>query len=258
VRVTRRASALALTSCAISLALAAAAAGGGSAVKVSLRVMGGTSLLTGQDVALTATARLPAGDSLAIWARRASSTKLLLVVRCRRSRCLGRWRETRAERVAFVAAVAGRKLDGQSRVIVVTWRTPPPPPPPPPTLPPRIAEPGHYQGMDSQNETFAFDVAADGRSILDITTGQVNKSCAPDVGFYLSGGRLSLPGPYPIDPDGTFSVIASPTNVYQFETATIAGRFSGAGAAGTLVVVDRFSNTTCSSGDQTWTVTRTG
>ncbi len=83
----------------------------------------------------------------------------------------------------------------------------------------------------SQNETIDFDVAADGRSVTNFTTGQVNQGCTPP--FHLSGGRIAL-GSYlmQIGADGGFGLSYSGTGsiggtIPAQGSTSITGHFNG-------------------------------
>jgi Calx-beta domain/RTX calcium-binding nonapeptide repeat (4 copies) len=128
-----------------------------------------------------------------------------------------------------------------------------------------IAQPGHYQGMTSQNELFAFDVTADGANISGLRTGQVNESCNPNY-ITLAGGNLDFgTTTFPIAADASFSidvteqgtVAGSPLTAH----ITITGHFSGNAASGTFLQTDAFTlagfNFSCTSNLQTWSVTHT-
>jgi hypothetical protein len=181
-----------------------------------------------------------------------------------RSSCTGRWSEQSAISDRFQAYLThgpGKSsVLGRSRVVRVTWQAPPPPPPPP-------ATPGHYQGRSTFNEIFNFDVSADGKSVVNLQTGQVNESCTPP-GVTLSGGNLSFPGPTPIAADGSFTIAATASITISFSDGdvtgsrkvTITGRFTGSTANGTIRTDTSFSHVgtgySCTSGDQTWTATK--
>jgi hypothetical protein len=128
-----------------------------------------------------------------------------------------------------------------------------------------IAQPGHYKGTDSQNELFEFDVTADGAGVTAIRTGQVNESCSPGGSLY--GGNLDFGSDvYAISGDGSFSA----SGVFVFfvsgapaiDTVTITGKFAGASASGTFLSNTVFTlggtHYSCTSGNQTWNVTRVG
>ena len=213
-----------------------------------------------------------AGDSLLITVTRGSETKLRGVTVCSHSPCTGRWTERSAisdKFQAFVTHGSGKSFSvlGRSRVVRVAWKSPPPPPapPPPPTPapPPPPATPGHYQGRSSFNEIFNFDVSADGKSLVNLQTGQINESCTPPAN--ISGGNLTAPGPFPIAADGSVSITGTLpitiNNTTGSRKVTITGRFSGATATGTIRTDTTFTldgtGYTCTSGDQTWTASKT-
>ena len=211
----------------------------------------------GAPVSFVARAAMRSGDHLSIAALRTGETKLRNVANCSRSPCGGAWRETIQLRVRFQAVLVrgsgkSAKLLGQSRILSVTWKLPPAPPPPP-------AQAGHYEGKDSQNENFAFDVTADGKNVVNLATGQINTSCTPNIGT-TSGGYLNLPGPYPIAADGSFTISISDIIVVSGISAprsiAITGHFTGAVATGTLVVQYNIGGAICSTGNQTWTIPR--
>jgi len=138
-----------------------------------------------------------------------------------------------------------------------TTTTPAPPPPP-------AATSGHYSGRTSQNEIIAFDVSADSTMVTGLQTGQINQSCTPPD-YNLSAGNLSnwqatlaRDGSFAISWNGASSVGGEPAT----ERIAISGRISSGTASGALRVdtVWTHGSTTynCSSGDQTWTATKTG
>ena len=130
----------------------------------------------------------------------------------------------------MLARGAGKSLAivGRSRVLTVNWKAPP-----------ELAQPGHYEGKSSQNEKFAFDVTADGQQVVDLVTGPINTSARPAP---RHRANLSLPGPYPITADHTFSIsiknqaIVSQKGEPINRSISIAGRFAGAIASGSLLV----------------------
>jgi hypothetical protein len=251
----------------------AGTASGERAVAVSLSVAGNASpsvaTTKGKAVALVARGALHAGDRLLIAVTRGSGRRLLGVTVCSHSPCTGRWVERSAisDRFqAFVTHGSGKSFSvhGRSRVVRVTWKAPPPPPPPPPLPPPPPpATPGHYQGRSSFNETFDFDVTADGKSVANLQTGQINESCTPPAN--ISGGNLTAAGPFAIAADGSFSIGGTlPITVNSSSGSrkvTITGRFTGGTATGTIRTDTTFTLDgtayTCTSGDQTWTATKT-
>ena len=248
---------------------AAAAMASGSTIPVRLAV-GSSSADAGKPVALTASARLPAGDRLLIQATRLDG-KALKVRECLRSPCRATWTEPEDADVLFQALAirrAGTKVTilGRSQRIDVAWvsrsepagpLTPPAPPPPP------AVAGGHYEGKTSQNELFAFDVAADGKRYMDLHTGQINQSCEPPD-YYISGGNLrGWSGP--IAADGSFVISSEYPSTVNGEPATtkldLTGHFSGTTASGTFRKVlvwpaSKGTTYTCSSGDQTWSAAK--
>jgi hypothetical protein len=144
-----------------------------------------------------------------------------------------------------------------------TTTLPPPPPPPPPT---NSVLAGHYAGTSSQNESWAFDISADGKSLLNFQSGQINESCTPPAD--LSQGRLSLPGPYPLNADGSFTIAVSLPftintsngSVAAIRKFTMAGRLSSGLGQGSFRTDTSFqigsTGFTCSSSNQTWSVTK--
>ena len=258
---------LPVTGAIVAAGVLAASAAGERSVAVSLSAVGSASAnvstTKGTTVSLVARAVVHPGDRLVITATRGSETKVRGVAVCPRSPCTGRWTEQVAvsDRFqAFVAHGAGRSLRilGRSRLVRVTWEASPPTPPPPPSP----ATPGHYEGRSSFNEAFRFDVSADGKSVVDLVTGQINESCTPAA--HISGGNLKAPGPYPIAADGSFSISGtlsiSISGAAGTRRVAITGRFAGAAADGTFRTDTTFTlagtGYTCNSGDQTWTATK--
>jgi hypothetical protein len=143
-----------------------------------------------------------------------------------------------------------------AKVVLVTFKRVPPPAPPPP--PPPAAKPGHFTGKTADNELWAFDISPDGLSLTNLQTGQMNESCNPD--YYLWGGQQTLPGPFPVARDGSFSItLSTPTTVNDdaaADTLVISGQISGGVATGTYRDDTTFSSDgtaySCTSGNQTW------
>jgi hypothetical protein len=259
----------------LAAVLAGAAAGEGT-TGVSLSVVGSrsanVSMAKGKPVGLVARAAMRPGDRLLIGVTRGRESTLRRVALCSRSPCTGRWTERSAisDRFqAFVTRGSGKPfaIVGTSGIVRVTWKAPASPPPPPPPAPP-VATPGHYEGRSSFNEAFAFDVSADGKSVLNLRTGQVNESCSPSS-FTLSGGNLSAPGPYSIAADGSFTISSSFSIAVSFSDGSVAtgprkvaitGRFTSGAATGTIRTDTSLSwkdaDYSCSSGDQTWTASK--
>jgi hypothetical protein len=114
---------------------------------------------------------------------------------------------------------------------------------------------------------FNFDVSADGKTVVNLSTGQVNESCNPsDV--TLSQGNLAFPGPFPIAADGSFAISTTYPITVNFSDGSVAGlrkvaisgHLSGGTATGTVRTDTSFghggSSYACNSGDQTWTATK--
>jgi hypothetical protein len=138
---------------------------------------------------------------------------------------------------------------------------PPPPPPPPPPAPP--ATPGHYVGKTSHLTNVTFDVLPDSSRLVNFRTGQINESCTP--GASLSGGniglewmRINLNGSFGFSWSGKGTVDNLPSDY----SVSIAGRFAGGVANGTIRKTTAFTHTgtaySCDSGTVTWTATRSG
>jgi hypothetical protein len=234
---------------------------GEHSVVVSLSVVGNgnanVTVTKGRPVALAARAALRVGDRLRIALTRGGTVRAIAV--CPRSPCTARWTEQSAISDRFqAAAVRGSAVRGKSRVVQGTWKAPSPAPPVPP--PPATA--GHYQGRSTLNEAFDLDVSADGKSVVNLRTGQVNESCTPSA--HISGGNLTAPGPYVIVADHSFSISATITITVGDSTGTraikITGRFAGTAATGTIRTDTTFTldgaGYTCTSGDQTWSAAR--
>jgi hypothetical protein len=238
-------------------------------VPVTLKLRGSASPAAGDSVTLTATARLAKGTRLLIQGVRLEGGTVK-VKECLRSPCTGTWSEVDAEDITFQALVVkrvGRKTTvlGRSKTLGVTWIAPSEPPGPltPPPPPPPAVTAGHYDGRTSQNEIFAFDVAADSRRITGLHTGQINQSCDPPD-YYLSGGYLNnWSGPVAVDGTFTFSYNGPGTvggNAATYKIV-ITGKVGAGTASGTIrddVTWAKDGKTyTCSSGDQTWSATKT-
>jgi len=133
-----------------------------------------------------------------------------------------------------------------------------------------IAQPGHYAGTNSQNEVWAFDVTPDGRGLTNLTTGQINMSCsyAGQTIAHLYGGNIHYTGTIPIAQNGSFSGTVNFTGgtiggyPIESDVFTMAGQFTGNTASGTWNEKLTFHIDTygieCTSGNETFTVTRTG
>jgi len=247
---------------ALALTVLAGTASGRSAA-VSLAVAGNSSatvaVAQGKTVSLVTRAALRTGDRLVIVLKRGSERRMRNVAACLRSPCRGNWTERSAVSDRFQALVrrgAGTSAPvvGQSRLVRVTWKAPPPAPPP--------ATPGHYAGRSTFNETFDFDVSVDGKSVVNLRTGQINESCTPRAN--ISGGNLSAPGPYPIAADGSFSINATIAiaigSAAGSRKIAITGRLTGTTASGTIRTDTTFTQAgtdfVCNSGDQTWSASK--
>jgi hypothetical protein len=247
------------------LALSVSAPASGSAVPVALKVLGSTDRDVGQSVKLTATAKLPRSGRLVILGT-PTGKPTVKVAECLRSPCTGTFRDRSVEVVDFRASVIKRTGSrtatlGRSKKISVSWSEPAKPTPP--AVP--AAVPGHYEGRSTLNEIFNFDVSADGRSLTNLQTGQVNESCDPSA--HIAGGNINAPGPFPIALDGSFSISGTINGTIgagdsYTRKIVITGHSSGGTASGTLRTDTSFSISgtafTCNSGDQTWTATKTG
>ncbi len=250
------------------LAAAAASLASSASIPVTLRVAGDSFLDVGQSVRLTATARLPRGDRLLIQRLRPGRSTVK-VAECLRSPCRGSYRGTTVGAVGFQASVikrAGGKVTtlGRSRRLAASWVKPAPPPPlPPPPAPPPAALSGHYVGKAADNELFAFDVGADGLSLSNLQTGQMNQSCDPPA--YLSGGNIHAGGPYPVTQAGAFTIsgsfAGSVDGAPSTNNVTFTGNITGGTATGTYREDTSFtlSNGTgynCTTGTQTWSASK--
>ena len=141
---------------------------------------------------------------------------------------------------------------------------PPAPPPPPPPPPAPLWQPGHYQGIDSQNEVVAFDVTPDGRGVVNLSTGQINEGCTPTA--YIYGGNIRGASA-PLSSDGSFAIGGPYSGKFSDGTPysgqfNMTGHLSGSTASGTISDSLNFTSSgtaySCGSGVQTWTATRTG
>jgi hypothetical protein len=256
----RRLLLLSVIGAAVAATVSVASASGERTVAVSLSVVGnGSATVTAskeQSVGFVARTALRTGDRLLIGVKRGTETRLRRVAVCPRSPCTGRWTEQSAVAGRFQALVTrGSALVGKSRIVRVTWKASAPAPPPP-------ATPGHYQGRSTFNEAFDLDVSADGASVVNLRTGQINESCSPAA--HISGGNLTAPGPYAIAADGSFSITTTITIDVGDSTGTraikITGRFAGPAASGTIRTDTTFTldgtGYTCTSGDQTWSAAK--
>jgi hypothetical protein len=258
-------SALAVAS--IAAALAAVAAASAPTVAVALKRKGPARPAVGVPVTLVASAKLPKGDHLLIEGIRAAGG-MVKVRECLRSPCTGRWREADVSDMVFQALAirrAGRRttVHGRSRTVAVSWTAAPAPGQSTTPAVPAVA-PGHYDGLTSQNELFAFDVSADAKRITGLRTGQINQSCDPPD-YNLSGGYLNN-WSGPLRRDGSFTLVYDGPGTVGGNAAvyhiTIAGTVGAGTASGTLRDdvgwTENGTTYSCSSGDQTWSATKTG
>jgi hypothetical protein len=119
-------------------------------------------------------------------------------------------------------------------------------------------------GSTADHENWSFDINSGGLALENLQTGQINESCTP-ADYYLSGGNLSLGGPYPVARDGSFTINASFSSMVDSDPSTvtvnITGRISGGIASGTYKVNTAFTDQgtayNCSTGNQTWSATLT-
>lgn len=134
-----------------------------------------------------------------------------------------------------------------------------------------VAQPGHYAGKDSSNENWSFDVTPDGRGLANLTSGQINMSCsyAGTTIAHLGGGNIHLSSTIPIAQNGSFSATVNFTGgtiggyPITSDALIISGQFTGNTASATWkeelhFTIDNTYPIDCTSGDQTWTATRTG
>jgi hypothetical protein len=137
---------------------------------------------------------------------------------------------------------------------------------PPPTStapPPPPYQSGHYAGKTSQLEDFEFDVSADGTTLQNLVTGQINESCTD---FNLFGGNLHATGNVaPISGDGNFTIRDDHSGTFDDGTPyqehlEITGHLSGTSATGTLLDTTTFTfqgtAESCTSNPQTWSASK--
>lgn len=240
-----------------------------SVVPVNLRLGGSAAPTVGQSVRLTASARLAAPNHLLIQAFRGAS-RPAKVVECLRSPCTGSYKATSEGDVAFQASVI-KRVDsrvttlGRSKRVTVSWSQPAPPPPPPaPPPPPPAATPGHFTGtIGNAQAPLNFDVGADGLSLANVATGEIDESCDPNTyTFWFTG--IHANGPFPVAQDGSFTITGSGSNppllAYSIK---FTGKVTGTTASGILHVdssyqLDNGSQLNCTSGDQPWAASKTG
>lgn len=154
---------------------------------------------------------------------------------------------------------------GRSALAVVVWNAAPAPVPelPAPAAPPAAAR-GHFAGTIGNAQTsLAFDIGADGISMLNLATGEIDESCDSDRYTYHFDG-FNGSGPYPVATDGSFLIGGSntsdPTLSYSIK---FTGKVTGTTASGILHVESSYllsdgNRLNCTSGDQPWTAAKTG
>lgn len=237
-----------------------------SVVPVNLRLGGSAAPTVGQTVRLTASARLTVGNHLLIQAFRGAS-RPAKVVECLRSPCTGSYKARTEGDVAFQASVikhTGTRVTtlGRSKRITVSWTEPAPPPPPPPPA----AAPGHFAGAIGNTQApVNFDIGADGLSLSNWVTGEIDESCDPNS-YTFSFSGLHAGGPFPVAQDGSFTISGTASNLSPPLTAysiQFTGKITGTTASGILHVESSYtlgngSQLNCTSGDQPWTATKTG
>jgi len=253
-----------------ALVAGATALASGSSVPVSLRLAGSAVPALGEAVRLTASARLPAGDHLLIRAFR-TGKPAAKVAECLRSPCSGSYRSKTAGSVGFQASVIKRAETkvttiSRSERIVVEWAPPPPPtppaPPPPPPTPP-AATPGHFAGtIGNAKASLAFDIGADGISMTNLATGEIDESCDPNT-YTFWFDSFNGAGPYPVAIDGSFTITGSHTDPTLSYNMKLTGKVTGTTASGILHVDSSYvlkngTQLNCSSGDQPWTAAKVG
>ena len=135
------------------------------------------------------------------------------------------------------------------------------------TQPTSLPEPGSYSGLTSQGRPLSFDVSTDRASVQNMSIPAVGLSCTP--GGANAFDQLAIASAA-AKADGSFSAAKTRTGVFagfpaRF-TYSFTGTFHGAGqnnaprAAGsfreTITYTDTLAARTCTSDDQTWSVTR--
>jgi hypothetical protein len=139
-------------------------------------------------------------------------------------------------------------------------------PAPPATPPPPPYQSGHYAGKTSQQEDFEFDVSADGTTLMNLVTGQINESCQD---FNLFGGNIHATGNITsISSDGNFSITDDYSGTFSNDGTpfqrhlAITGHLSGTSATGTLLETTtatiQGTPESCTSNAQTWSASKTG
>lgn len=122
------------------------------------------------------------------------------------------------------------------------------------TPPPALAAAGAYGGWTPQDEWIEFEIAPSGRSVLNLAVSGFSWECVSASGFRekLSSKRDRMAGPFPIAEDRTFAI-------QMWPAVTISGRFTSAGAEGTITVpeyafTDPYGQPSTCSGEILWKV----
>ena len=95
--------------------------------------------------------------------------------------------------------------------------------------PPVLASVGAWGGWTAQGHALTFTVLPGGRQFANLLIGGYRNDCVRSDGFKSTEGTeidRTFPGPFPIADDRTFSV--------KVGGSTVVGRFTQAGAAGTV------------------------
>jgi hypothetical protein len=236
------------------------AASGPVAISVKLDSAGkGTFRMTGTatDAGRVVVARRTAGGRLVV-RQTLTGAKGTLVVsstqRCTRS--TGTW-QVLSGTDAYARASGGGTTTGR---IVCTrpWRAstvvhrgslavPPPP----------LAAAGSYRGWTSQGKEVSFDVAPDGRTLVNLLFGGYTADCVNQNGLRMaesSGVDQKVAGPVPIVDDRTFALELGSA----LRRAKVSGRFVAATATGTIATTYEWEaggHIWKCAGDVAWTVT---
>ncbi len=132
-----------------------------------------------------------------------------------------------------------------------------------------LVRPGHYTGANSMLTLFEFDVTSDGTGVTHLRTGQINQSCGDGMNIYqgnLDYGeytiRVGSDGGFTSDETFKGTLKSGDTTTETTTHVVITGHFAGDTASGTLAKAIDFTlyetHYSCTSGNQTWTATRTG
>jgi Calx-beta domain len=118
------------------------------------------------------------------------------------------------------------------------------------------ATPGHFAGtIGNARSPIAFDIGADGRTLSNWTTGELDMSCDPN-NYTAYFPNINQPGPFSVAQDGSFTISGSNSN----SSIKFTGKVTGTTGAGIVHVEASFpvggSQVNCSSGDQPWTASK--